>query len=146
MHLYIRLLKAKKASPGPSTMKNNKQIGAEIKRIRQDRRISQMELAEEVGVSFQQIQKYERGINRISVERIQRIAKALGISVNTFFEKEKGFMVAEPPAEYLSKKTAMAVSQEEAKLIGLFRKIGNKKIKEGLFRQIRGLAELSGKK
>lgn len=127
-------------------IKSHKQIGVEIKRIREARGMSQMELAEEVGVSFQQIQKYEKGINRISVERIQQIAKALGTSVNTFFEKERVPMVSEPSDEYSPRGTSMDVTQEEAKLLQLFRKIDNKKIREGLLQQLRGLAELLERK
>ncbi len=126
-------------------MRSHKQIGIEIKRIREARRMSQMELAEQVGVSFQQIQKYEKGINRISAERIQQIAKALGTSVNTFFEKEKVLMVSEPFQEY-SRGTSMSVTQEEAKLLQLFRRIENKKLREGLLQQLRGLAESLGRK
>lgn len=127
-------------------MKSHKQIGSEIKRIREARGMSQMELAEGVGVSFQQIQKYEKGINKISVERIQQIAKALRTPVETFFEKEKVPMVSEPPDEYFPKGTLMDVTQEEAKLLQLFRKIDNKKIREGLLQQLRGLAELLERK
>jgi len=98
-----------------------------------------------VGVSFQQIQKYEKGVNKISAERIQQIAKALGTSVNTFFEKERVPMVSEPAVEY-SRRTSMDVTQEEAKLLRLFRKIENKKIREGLLQQLKALAELPGRK
>ncbi len=146
MHPYIRLLKDGRTSLEQSVTKSHKQIGIEIKRIRETRGMSQMELAEEVGVSFQQIQKYEKGINKISVERIQQIAKALGTSVNTFFEKEKVPMVSEPPDEYFPKGTLMDVTREEAKLLQLFRKIDNKKIREGLLQQLRGLAELLERK
>ncbi len=122
-------------------MKSHKQIGIDIKRIREARGMSQMELAEQVGVSFQQIQKYEKGINRISAERIQQIAKALGTSVNTFFEKEKVPMVSEPYEEYSRGGTSMNVTQEEAKLLQLFRRIESKKLREGLLQQLKGLAE-----
>ncbi len=127
-------------------MRSHKQIGAEIKRIREARRMSQMELAEQVGVSFQQVQKYEKGINKISVERIQQIAKALGTSVNTFFERERVPMVSEPFEEYSPMGTPMDITQEEAKLLRLFRKIDNKKIREGLLQQLKGLAELLSRK
>jgi transcriptional regulator with XRE-family HTH domain len=146
MRPYIRLLKDGPTSLEQSVTKSHKQIGIEIKRIREARGMSQMELAEEVGVSFQQIQKYEKGINKISVERIQQIAKALGTSVNTFFEKEKVPMVSEPPDEYFPKAALMDVTRDEAKLLQLFRKIDNKKIREGLLQQLRGLAELLERK
>lgn len=122
-------------------MRSHKQIGSDIKKMREARRMSQMELAEQVGVSFQQIQKYEKGINRISVERIQQIARALGTSVNKFFEKEKIPMVSEPSAEYCRGGAGMNVTQEEAKLVQLFRRIENKKLREGLLQQLKGLAE-----
>jgi transcriptional regulator with XRE-family HTH domain len=127
-------------------MKSHKQIGIEIKRIREARGMSQMELAEGVGVSFQQIQKYEKGINKISVERIQQIAKALRTPVETFFEKERVPMVSEPPDEYFPKEALMHVTQEEAKLLRVYRKIENKKIRESLIQQLRGLAESLGRK
>jgi transcriptional regulator with XRE-family HTH domain len=122
-------------------VKSHKQIGIDIKRIREARGMSQMELAEQVGVSFQQIQKYEKGINRISAERIQQIAKALGTSVNTFFEKERALMVSEPSEEYSRGGPSVNVTQEEAKLLQLFRTIESKRLREGLLQQLKGLAE-----
>jgi len=127
-------------------IKTNKQMGIKIKRIRKALGMSQMELAEGVGVSFQQIQKYEKGINRISAERIQQIARALGTTVNTFFEKESIPMVSEPSAEYSHKGTWMVVSQEEARLLQLFRKIDDEKTREALVQQLKGLAEFLKKK
>ncbi len=113
--------------------------------------MSQMKLAEEVGVSFQQIQKYEKGINKISVEMIQQIAKALGIPVNTFFEGKKLTMVSEPSDKYGTKMTSiggipLALNQEEVTLIQLFRKISNAKIRKGLIEQLSGIIELGEKK
>ncbi len=124
-------------------IKTNKQIGIKVKRIREARGMSQMELAEEVGVSFQQIQKYEKGINRISAERIQQIARALGTPVNTFFEKESVPMVSEPSVEY---SPGGAGNQEEAKLLQLFREIDDGKIRDALLHQLKGLVEFLKRK
>lgn len=52
-------------------------LGARIRRYRKARRISQEQLADAVGVTFQQIQKYERGANRVSFSRLAQIAAAL---------------------------------------------------------------------
>jgi transcriptional regulator with XRE-family HTH domain len=128
-------------------IKSNLQIGIEIKRRREALGISQMKLAEEVGVSFQQIQKYEKGVSKISVERIQQIASALGVSVHTFFEKEKVPVVSEPSGKYspqrrLIEESFLPLNPEEVELLQLFRKIDNKKIREGLIRQLRGIIEL----
>jgi transcriptional regulator with XRE-family HTH domain len=59
------------------------------KRIRARRRlckISQVELANSIGLSFQQIQKYERGLNRVSASKLYAIAKHLGAPISHFFE------------------------------------------------------------
>jgi transcriptional regulator with XRE-family HTH domain len=49
--------------------------------------MSQEKLGEFVGLTFQQIQKYERGINRMGASRLYRLAQALGVSVAYFFEE-----------------------------------------------------------
>lgn len=56
------------------------EIGARIKRYRQARHLSLAALGEAAGVSFQQIQKYEQGANRIAAATLVRIAHRLGIS------------------------------------------------------------------
>jgi transcriptional regulator with XRE-family HTH domain len=130
-------------------VKSHKEIGAEIKRIRKFFGISQMRLAERVGVSFQQIQKYERGVNKISVEMIQRIAMALGVPVERFFEREKSFIVSESHEKYPSKKPLQSerpLSSEESTLLQLFRNVENKKIREGLIKQLKGIVELERRK
>jgi transcriptional regulator with XRE-family HTH domain len=48
--------------------------------------MSQTELADRIGVSFQQVQKYEKGLNRVGAGRLTRIADVLGIPVRAFFE------------------------------------------------------------
>lgn len=61
-------------------------VGAKIRIFRIHRRISQIELAEQIGVTFQQVQKYERGINRIGASRLSRIATVLDVSIGELFE------------------------------------------------------------
>jgi transcriptional regulator with XRE-family HTH domain len=61
-------------------------VGQRIKVERLARRMSQTELAEKIGVSFQQVQKYEKGLNRVGAGRLTRIAEVLGIQVGAFFE------------------------------------------------------------
>ena len=60
-------------------------VGGRIAGRRQALGLSQTALAERVGVSFQQIQKYETGINRISASRLHQIALALGAEPGSFF-------------------------------------------------------------
>ena len=48
--------------------------------------LSQSELGEKLGVSFQQVQKYEKGVNRVGASRLQLIAEALGVDMTFFYE------------------------------------------------------------
>lgn len=60
-------------------------IGRAIERVRRDRRLSQHALAKAIGVSFQQIQKYENGQNRVACARLIDIATALDAAPSDFF-------------------------------------------------------------
>jgi transcriptional regulator with XRE-family HTH domain len=60
-------------------------IGQKLRALRLDRGLSQGALAGQVGVTFQQLQKYEKGANRISAGRLARIAAALGVPVTAFY-------------------------------------------------------------
>lgn len=66
-------------------------VGARIRLYRGMLGVSQQELAEQLGVTFQQLQKYERGENRIGAGRLLLIATALGIPI-TFLLDEKTFL------------------------------------------------------
>lgn len=66
-------------------MKFDENLGQRLKKIRQMRRISQEHLGELLGVSFQQIQKYESGANRICPEKLDKCSKSLNIPVGYFF-------------------------------------------------------------
>ncbi len=54
-------------------------VGQVIRRVRRQRRLSQEALAYAIGLTFQQLQKYERGVNRVSCSRLCDIARALGV-------------------------------------------------------------------
>jgi transcriptional regulator with XRE-family HTH domain len=60
-------------------------IGQRIKIRRSMLRLSQDNLASIIGVTFQQIQKYESGVNRVSASRLFLISRALGVGVDFFF-------------------------------------------------------------
>ncbi len=62
-----------------------KKIGAQVREIRIKRQISQTKIADILGVSFQQFQKYERGTNRISPGKLILLAGHLNIDINDFF-------------------------------------------------------------
>ena len=61
-------------------------IGQKVRALRFDRGLSQDALAEKIGVTFQQLQKYENGVNRVSAGRLFRIAAALNVPVTAFYD------------------------------------------------------------
>jgi DNA-binding XRE family transcriptional regulator len=63
-------------------------IGARMRERRLALNISQNQLGKELGVSFQQIQKYESGENRVSAARLFDICKALNVSLSSMFERD----------------------------------------------------------
>lgn len=63
-------------------------IGNKMNQLRLARGMTRHQLAEKVGVTHQQLQKYEKGVNRITASRLADIAKALGVDVTYFFEED----------------------------------------------------------
>ena len=61
-------------------------VGARIRIFRTHCGMSQSDLAEKIGVAFQQVQKYEKGTNRVGASRLSRIAAVLGVSIGELFE------------------------------------------------------------
>lgn len=67
-----------------ATSQLDKEIGARVRLRRLQCGMSQEKLAEALGLTFQQVQKYEKGANRITVSRLDQIAKALDTRVEAF--------------------------------------------------------------
>lgn len=129
----------------------NKKIGEKIRQLRKGWGLSQSELAEKIGVSFQQVQKYEKGSTRVSVMRLQQISEVFGVDIASFFEKGRDLpKVSDFTLEYTSgekrHETFLPLNKEEITLIKLFRKTKNKKIREGIIKQLRGVVELENRK
>jgi transcriptional regulator with XRE-family HTH domain len=61
------------------------EVGQRVRAFRLHKGLSQEKLADQLGLTFQQVQKYEKGTNRIGAGRLQRIAAILGITVSDFF-------------------------------------------------------------
>lgn len=79
-------------------------VGRRLRERRLAARVSQADLAAELGVSAQQVQKYENGTNRVSASKLFEIARCLGTGIDWFFEGiDAGTpvptMLAEPPPQ-----------------------------------------------
>lgn len=96
-------------------------IGKQIKLLRLSRKISQKELAKKMGITYQQVQKYENGLNKISVSRLWQVCEIFEISPNFLFEDilsdEQGAKNAAPLIP-----NSLATSQD-MKLMLAFKKI-----------------------
>ena len=107
-------------------------------RIRQRRitlGLTQQQMAELIGVTYQQAHKYETGVNRISAGRLYHIARALGVDVNYFFE---GFEAADRRRE-----VEQRLMPQQRLLLDLARhfvNIPNRKHQEALCQLARTLA------
>lgn len=65
-------------------------VGSRVRLQRMLLGMSQEKLGEQLGLTFQQIQKYEKGINRIGASRLYELARVLGVSVEFFYEDAPG--------------------------------------------------------
>lgn len=107
-------------------LKREKSTGELIKQIRKSSGISQMELADKISVSYQQLQKYENGMTRLSLSRLRQISSALGVPVTRLLEEE------DLPGPIEQKYAGLF--NEDAKLLRLFRSIQSRKLKHGFIK------------
>lgn len=84
-------------------------VGRKLRWRRRELSLSQEALAERLGVTFQQIQKYERGTNRISAGRLYELSRELDTSINYFYTG----------LEEVSRAVRRGVSEEEGEFSGL---------------------------
>ena len=77
---------ATKKTPNPIDI----HVGSRVRLRRMMVGMSQEKLGEQLGITFQQIQKYEKGTNRIGASRLQHIARVLTVPVSFFFEDAPG--------------------------------------------------------
>ena len=92
---------ANKGFPNPIDV----HVGARIRLRRTLLGISQIALAEAIGLTFQQVQKYEKGVNRVSSSRLVDLADALDVSIPYFFDEMSAAVQGQTPSELLRTKT-----------------------------------------
>ncbi len=65
------------------------EVGRRVRTFRLQRGMSQEKLADQLGITFQQVQKYEKGINRIGAGRLQRISEILDVPIADLYAPQK---------------------------------------------------------
>ena len=88
-------------------------VGARIRQQRVLKGLSQTKLGKALGVSFQQVQKYERGFNRVGASNLHRIATVLGVDVSFFFRELEGPESAKTTSNYSSGKSSEGSAGED---------------------------------
>ncbi len=116
-------------------------VGARIRMRRKILGVSQERLAEDLGLTFQQIQKYERGANRVSASKLYEIARSLQSSVGYFFEglaDTTGEGLAEGGEPFVHD---FLMTPEGLELASLFPKITRPKVRRRILELVRSMAE-----
>jgi transcriptional regulator with XRE-family HTH domain len=116
----------------------DKGVGEKIRTQRLLRRISQTDLGNQVGITFQQIQKYEKGANRVGAGRLQRIAEVLGVPVSFFFEGAQGSSIE---VENVNSSLRFLENAAAVRIVRAFAEIDNPRIRQAIVALVEGIAE-----
>ncbi|MEL6664603.1 MAG: helix-turn-helix transcriptional regulator [Henriciella sp.] len=118
-------------------------VGQRLRWRRRELKLTQEQLGEKLGLTFQQVQKYEKGVNRISAGRLFEMAQVLGITITYFYEgvddllEEPGMLSVHeddhPPS-------LPVLDGEAMELIKAFQQIGDKSLRRSLLETIRAAA------
>ena len=124
-------------------------VGSRVRFRRMLLGMSQERLGEQLGLTFQQVQKYEKGVNRIGASRLFELSRVLGVSVSFFYEEAPGHIptapemgalhgFAEMPAE--SYASDFLSSREGLELNKAFARISDPKVRRTIVDLVRSLA------
>ena len=120
-------------------------VGERVRRRRRALGVSQEQLADKLGLTFQQVQKYERGANRISCSKLYQIASALQAHIAYFFDglpdPVRAMGVAEDsPAAFVHD---LPLTPEERLFIGSLSRIESKQVRKRLLELVKSLVDSS---
>ena len=125
-------------SPNPVDL----HVGARIRMRRRMQGVSQEKLADALGLTFQQVQKYERGANRVSASKLYEIAASLRTPVSYFFEgladpTNDGEAEVRPSAEHTVH--AFLMTSEGLELAGLFPRVARGRLRRRVLDLLRAM-------
>jgi transcriptional regulator with XRE-family HTH domain len=120
-------------------------VGLQVRLRRKALKISQESLAEALGLTFQQVQKYERGSNRISASKLYEIARTLRVSIAWFFEGlgDPETARADDPSLLRPSPSAIAflMTPEGMDLASLFPRIPQRQVRRRMVELVRSMVE-----
>ncbi len=128
--------RGEEGAPNPTDL----HVGQQLRQRRTVLGLSQERLSEAVGITFQQIQKYERGLNRIGASRLYELSQALGVPVGFFFEGMAPAVpgMAEEGADY---KAEAVLPRDAAELMQLFSSVSDPKLRRQILTIVKSLIE-----
>jgi transcriptional regulator with XRE-family HTH domain len=112
-------------------------VGQRIRALRMQRGLSQQSLAHAAGLTFQQVQKYEKGANRVSASRLVEFAQVLGVEVGDFFEgapDQTGATERSPEAAFIR-------SPEGRRLIRILARVKDPAVRQAVIAAALGVAQ-----
>jgi transcriptional regulator with XRE-family HTH domain len=112
-------------------------VGSRIRRYRKGRKMSQAQLGKKLGVTFQQVQKYENGKNRVGASRLQMISTALDVPVGQFFTDDAA----------MSRTSAkpLAFDPQALRLAEVFARLNDKELRNSILDTIEAMARKSSR-
>jgi transcriptional regulator with XRE-family HTH domain len=110
-------------------------VGARIRIFRTHCGMSQSDLAEKIGVAFQQVQKYEKGTNRVGASRLSRIAAVLGVSIGELFEAS-----GEKPADSKSPFRLLA-GRDALRVLTAFSRMSDPRVRRAIAQLLETVAD-----
>ena len=116
-------------------------VGAQIRMRRKSLGMSQSALAGRLGITFQQVQKYEKGANRVGASRLQAIASILGVDVSSLFANatpDGG--EANPALGSINAMQTFVASNEGFSLNQAFSRIRSAAVRKSIFAHVKSLA------
>ncbi len=122
----------------------DRHVGARVRMRRMLAGVSQEKLGDALGLTFQQVQKYEKGSNRISASRLQQIAKMLDVPVSFFFD---GAPTGDMPTGGFSDAASTAyvsdflATSEGVQLTKAFLRIRSSKVRRRIVDLVEAMAE-----
>lgn len=142
-------LKASERPPLGTPRPVDVHVGARLRQRRTLLGMSQEKLGEAVALTFQQIQKYERGANRIGASRLYQLGQVLDVSVSYFFEEMPG-EVQKTRGDYASKSNSAALEsvqvsdpmarRETLELVRAYYRIEDPKVRKRMFELTKSIA------
>jgi|TARA_R110002020_G_scaffold83397_1_gene207055 transcriptional regulator with XRE-family HTH domain len=117
-------------------------VGQRVRWRRRELKLTQEKLGELLNLTFQQVQKYEKGVNRVSAGRLFEIASVLGVPITYFYEGAENFVEHENAqfAEDGDNIHAPVMNPEMLELIAAFQKIEDISLRKSLLNTVRAAA------